>query len=58
MYGTNIFSPSGWRDATCNIKVLQRNIRQKLEIKKRYKVLLYLSHSVLVNDVKRLISIY
>ena len=58
MYGTNIFSPFGWRDATYNIKVLQRNIRQKLEIKKRYKVLLYLSHSVLVNDVKRLISTY
>lgn len=59
MYGSNIFSPFGWRDATYSIKVLQRNIRRKLEIKKRYKVLLYLSRIDKLNsNVNRLISIY
>jgi len=59
IYGDNIFSPSGWRDATYNIKVLQRNIRRKLEIKKRYRVLLYLSRIDKLNsNVSRLISTY
>lgn len=59
LYGDNIFSSYGWRDATYNIKVLQRNIRRKLEIKKRYNVLLYLSRIDKLNtNVTRLISTY
>ena len=59
LYGDNIFSSYGWRDATYNIKVLQRNIRRKLEIKKRYNVLLYLSRIDILNtNVTRLISTY
>ena len=59
MYGNHIFSSLGWRDATYSIKKLQKSIRRKIEIKKRYQVLLYLSRIDKLNsNVNRLISTY
>jgi hypothetical protein len=58
IYGINIFADNGWRDATCSLRLLQKAIKRRYDIRRRYRVLLYLSKTKLNTNVKRLITNY